>query len=67
MKGGKVLAEGRPSKVLTPPNIKKALAIEVDKLNHNGDFPYFVPKKTKARDNRELHGDPQKLSCFFLL
>jgi ABC-type cobalamin/Fe3+-siderophores transport system ATPase subunit len=48
MKGGKILAEGGPSKVLTSSNIKKVLGIEVDKLNHRGDFPYFVPKKMKV-------------------
>ena len=48
MKGGKVMAEGSPKKVLTPANIKKVLDVEVDQLGHKGGLRYFVPKKTKA-------------------
>lgn len=45
MKGGKVVAQGAPGKALTHENIKTVLGVEVDRLNHPGDFPYFVPKK----------------------
>jgi len=47
MKGGKIVADGAPKKVLTPSHIKSVLDVEVDKLPHPGDFPYFVPKRTK--------------------
>jgi iron complex transport system ATP-binding protein len=47
MRDGKVMADGPPKKVLTPTNIKSLHGVEVDKLSHRGDFPYFVPKKTK--------------------
>jgi iron complex transport system ATP-binding protein len=48
MKGGKVEADGKPEKVLTPSNIKNVLNVEVDKLEHRNDFPYFVPKRKGA-------------------
>jgi iron complex transport system ATP-binding protein len=48
MKKGKVMAEGKPNKVLTPNNIKSTLDVKVDRLNHKGGFPYFVPQRKKA-------------------
>lgn len=45
MKEGKIFADGKPKKVLTPRNIRSVLDVEVDQLSHKGDFPYFVPKK----------------------
>src|SRR5439155_1593958 len=48
MKDGKVMAEGKPEKVLTPRNIKSTLNVGVDRLNHKGGFPYFVPQQKKA-------------------
>ena len=48
MKEGRILAQGSPGKTLTPSNIKAVLDVEVDKLSHKGDFPYFVPKKKMA-------------------
>jgi len=44
---GKVIADGTPGKVLTVRNIKSVLKVEVDRLSHKGDFPYFVPKNKK--------------------
>lgn len=49
MKDGKIFADGKPKKVLTPRNIKSVLNVEVDQLSHKGDFPYFVPKKKTSR------------------
>jgi iron complex transport system ATP-binding protein len=48
MKEGRVFADGAPKRVLTPGNIKAVLQVEVDKLSHKGDFPYFVPQKKKT-------------------
>jgi iron complex transport system ATP-binding protein len=48
MKNGKVAADGKPKKVLTPARIRSVLNVEVDRLNHTQDLPYFVPKKKKA-------------------
>jgi iron complex transport system ATP-binding protein len=48
MKGGQNVADGTPKRVLTPGNIRKVHGVEVDRLAHQGDFPYFVPKKKKA-------------------
>jgi iron complex transport system ATP-binding protein len=48
MKSGQSEADGTPRKVLTPKNIRKVHGVEVDRLAHKGDFPYFVPKKKKA-------------------
>jgi ABC-type cobalamin/Fe3+-siderophores transport system ATPase subunit len=47
MKGGQNVSTGTPRRVLTPGNIRKVHGVEVDKLAHRGDFPYFVPKKKK--------------------
>lgn len=49
MKSGKIVADGPPEKVLIPQNIKSVLNVDVDKLNHKGTFPYFVPKKKAGR------------------
>jgi iron complex transport system ATP-binding protein len=57
MKEGRVFAEGAPKKVLTPGNIKAVLQVDVDKLDHKGDFPYFVPQKKK----KEVIASPSTL------
>ncbi|HJT25548.1 MAG TPA: ABC transporter ATP-binding protein [bacterium] len=59
MKEGKVFADGKPKKVLTPRNIQSVLNVEVDQLSHKGDFPYFVPKNkiaVIARNARRIGG-----------
>lgn len=49
MKKGRILADGKPSQVLTTTLIKKALGVEVEKLRHGKGFPVFIPKERKAR------------------
>jgi iron complex transport system ATP-binding protein len=49
MKEGRVLADGKPARVLTPKLIRKVLDVEVDKLPHGKDFPVFVPKRKVVR------------------
>ncbi len=44
MKEGKSLAEGSPREILTVENIKLVLSVDVDRLDHPGNFPYFVPR-----------------------
>ena len=60
MKGGKIFAQGAPKKVLTPQNIRAVLDVEVDRLNHRGNFPYFVPKRKEvaviARSSADRRG-----------
>ena len=48
MKEGKVMAQGTPSQVLTVSGIKSLLDVEVEKLSHGEEFPYFVPKKNHS-------------------
>jgi len=49
LKEGQVLADGKPSKVLTPRLIRKTLNVEVDVLRHGKEFPVFVPKRKGVR------------------
>jgi iron complex transport system ATP-binding protein len=49
MKEGRVVVEGGPSKVLNPARIRSVLGVEVDRLPHRGDFPYFVPKTREVK------------------
>jgi iron complex transport system ATP-binding protein len=49
MKEGRILADGKPAKVLTPVLIQKILGVEVDKLRHGKEFPVFVPKRKAVR------------------
>jgi iron complex transport system ATP-binding protein len=49
MKEGRVLADGKPARILTPKLIRKVLDVEVDKLPHGKDFPVFVPKRKVVR------------------
>jgi iron complex transport system ATP-binding protein len=48
MKDGKIVADGSPSKVLSPARIKSVLGVEVDRLGRSGELPYFVPRRKKA-------------------
>jgi iron complex transport system ATP-binding protein len=48
MKSGKVMADGKPSKVLTPRMIQSVLNVEVDRLSHGKGLSYFVPRKKKT-------------------
>ncbi len=47
MKAGQVEADGSPGRVLTSPTIRKVLNVDVEKIKHRDEFPYFVPKKGK--------------------
>jgi iron complex transport system ATP-binding protein len=49
MKRGKILADGKPRKVLTPVLIQKALNVEVEKLGNGKGLSVFVPKERKVR------------------
>ena len=49
MKEGRILADGKPAKVLTQTLIRKVLDVEVDKLRHGKGIPVFVPKDRKVR------------------
>jgi len=49
LKEGGIAAQGKPKEVLTPRLIEKVLDVRVDRLNHRGDFPYFVPAKKAGR------------------
>ncbi len=48
MKNGKIEADGKPSKVLTPARIQSTLNVEVDLLKDRKKMYYFVPKTQKA-------------------
>ena len=48
MKNGKIEADGKPAKVLTPTRIQSVLNIEVDLLKDKNRASYFVPKTRKA-------------------
>ncbi len=45
VKSGYVEADGVPRRVLSSLNIKRILNVDVEKIGHKGEFPYFVPKK----------------------
>ena len=49
LKEGEIAAQGKPGEVLTPRLIQKVLGVQVDRLSHRGEFPYFVPKKKAGR------------------
>jgi len=51
MKNGKIEADGKPNKVLTPPRIQSVLNVEVDLLKDRKKMSYFVPKVQKAVKN----------------
>ncbi|HEY5040266.1 MAG TPA: ABC transporter ATP-binding protein [bacterium] len=48
MKEGKVVADGTPRKILTEKNIRAVHGVEVERLSHRGNFPYFVPKTKRG-------------------
>lgn len=48
MKNGKVEADGKPGKILTPARIQSVLNVEVDLLKDRNRVCYFVPKAQKA-------------------
>ena len=48
MRDGKIVADGRPSKVLTPARIRAVLGVDVKRLNAGKDLPYFMPQGKKA-------------------
>lgn len=48
MKDGKVVADGKPAKVLTPARIKSVLSVDVKRLGGAKELPYFVPREKKA-------------------
>jgi iron complex transport system ATP-binding protein len=48
MKNGKIEADGKPAKVLTPARIQSVLNVEVDLLKDRNQMSYFVPKAQKA-------------------
>jgi ABC-type cobalamin/Fe3+-siderophores transport system ATPase subunit len=49
MKNGKILADGKPRKVLTPLLIQKTLGVEVEKLGNGKGLSVFIPKERKVR------------------
>jgi iron complex transport system ATP-binding protein len=51
MKNGKIEADGKPNKVLTPARIQSVLNVEVDLLKDRKKMSYFVPKVQKAVKN----------------
>jgi iron complex transport system ATP-binding protein len=48
MKNGKIEADGKPAKILTPARIQSVLNVEVDLLKDRKKMSYFVPKTQKA-------------------
>lgn len=48
MKNGKIEADGKPAKILTPARIQSVLNVEVDLLKDSKRMSYFVPKSQKA-------------------
>jgi iron complex transport system ATP-binding protein len=47
MKNGKIEADGKPAKILTPARIQSVLNVEVDLLKDRKKMSYFVPKAQK--------------------
>jgi iron complex transport system ATP-binding protein len=48
MKNGKIEADGKSAKILTPARIQSVLNVEVDLLKDRKKMSYFVPKTQKA-------------------
>jgi len=52
LRKGKILADGKPKKVLTDKNIEAVHGIKVVPVKMKGGFPYFVPKPAAGKAKR---------------